>query len=228
MASSSKLVGTALIVGLLIGVVVLNLGIAYIIFAPGSLPKPFHLSYNQSGVDIGGTVGTSSGEAPASHSGSPEGYPDESSADPSLLKPDVAHAADSQPEPQPLITTREVRQGHGLMIDTNTKIINLAAPNGRKYIRVNVVLEFLPPDLAFYEMEGEEKHAFVVSFEEEVNRKMPLIDDSIITLVSSKQFDDIYTADGKEALRIEIRNIVNSRLLDYLVINVYLTEFVVQ
>lgn len=114
------------------------------------------------------------------------------------------------------------------MIETDTKIINLAEPNGRRCIHANVIHEFEPHDLEFYDVEGEEKYAFIASFEVEINKKMPMIDDGIITLVSSKTLEDVYTVDGKGALRGEVMNVVNSRLPDFHVINVYLIEFVVQ
>ena len=114
------------------------------------------------------------------------------------------------------------------MIETDTKIINLAEPNGRRCIRANVVLELEPYDLEFYDVEGEEKHATIASFEEELNKKIPMIDDGIITQVSNKILEDVYTADGKGVLRGEVMNVVNSRLPDFHVINIYLIEFVVQ
>ncbi len=39
----------------------------------------------------------------------------------------------------------ETQPGSGVMIDTGTKIINLAEIGGNKYIRINVVLEFAQP-----------------------------------------------------------------------------------
>jgi flagellar FliL protein len=57
---------------------------------------------------------------------------------------------------------------------------------------------------------------------------MPAINDSLITLISSKSFEQINTAEGKEMLRLEIMDLVNSRLTEYHVIAIYFTEFVVQ
>lgn len=162
MTPSFQVILGGLFAGVLLSIVLLNFCIAYIIFTPDSMPKPFYLSCSY--------LGAASEETPGA----------------------------------------------------------LAEPGGRKYIRANNVLEFEPPDLEYYELEGEEKQALVVSFEEDVNTKMPVIDDSIIALMSSKTFEDVYTAEGKEALRSEITNAVNSRLTDLHVIHIYYTEFVVQ
>jgi flagellar basal body-associated protein FliL len=54
-----------------------------------------------------------------------------------------------------------------------------------------------------------------------------MIDDTIIALLSSKDFESLYTAAGKEALRKELLKEINDRLPEYTAIAVYFTEFVV-
>jgi flagellar FliL protein len=122
----------------------------------------------------------------------------------------------------------EVHPGQGIMFNTGTKIINLAESTGRKYIRITVVLEYVPPDSTYSEMTAEEKTAYVTSFTSEITAKQPLIDDTIITLLSAKSFDQLYTADGKEALRAELLEKINQSMPEYKVISVYFTEFVVE
>ena len=72
------------------------------------------------------------------------------------------------------------------------------------------------------------KEAYTTTFKEELNTRLPVVNDIIITLLSTKKFDQIYTSEGKEALRQEIMQAINSRLHEYKVIQVYFTEFVVQ
>lgn len=118
--------------------------------------------------------------------------------------------------------------GEGIMINTGSKIINLSDPLGRKYIRITIVIEFAPTDPAYFDMTVEEKTAYVAEFTAEVTAKLPIIDDAVVTLISSKTFDELYTAQGKENLRMELSNLITSRLPDYHILSVYLTEFVVQ
>jgi flagellar FliL protein len=61
-----------------------------------------------------------------------------------------------------------------------------------------------------------------------INARMPLMDDIVITILSAKTYDELYTAEGKEALRTEIMNTMNERLPEFHIISVYFTEFVVQ
>lgn len=188
-------------------IVGVNLAIAYIMFMPDNLPKPFYLMY---ATTPGGAAGeivpgeASSNEASASSS---------------------AHAAEGEVVVE---ATPVLERGQGFMVDTGTKIINLVDQTGRKYLRAGVVLEFAPGDAEYYSMAEEEKVAYETAFNEEMSLKLPVINDIIITLLSSQTFESVYTAEGKESLRHKILEQVNSQLPEKKVIFVYFTEFVVQ
>jgi flagellar basal body-associated protein FliL len=47
-------------------------------------------------------------------------------------------------------------------------------------------------------------------------------------LLSTKTFEQLYTAEGKEQLRVELMQAIGSRLPEFDLISVYFTEFVVQ
>ncbi|NMC13876.1 MAG: flagellar basal body-associated FliL family protein [Chloroflexi bacterium] len=185
---------------ILVGV---NLTMAYIMFAPDTLPKPFYLLYaGEAGQPATGLQGETAGLVPGSAQ--------------AAAKPEVV-------EPTPV-----VERGQGFMLDTGTKIINLVDQTGRKYLRAGVVLEFYPPDAGYFSMVEEEKSAYEKAFNEEMALKLPVINDIIITLLSSQTFESVYTAEGKEMLRKKIQEQVNNQLPEYQVIFVYFTEFVVQ
>ena len=65
-------------------------------------------------------------------------------------------------------------------------------------------------------------------FKQALEPRRPLIDDTVITLLSSKTFEQVYSATGKEELRKQIISVLNSRMTEYKVIFVYFTEFTVQ
>ncbi len=204
----------------------LNLAMAYIMFAPDSWPKPFYLAYQfptESATEAGSATearsATETGETTAT------GHNTNVAKAAAAEGNEAGYNAPTQPAPAALL---EIRAGQGLMIDTGAKIVNLAEASGRRYIRVNIILEFAPTDLEYYTMAAEEKAAYVTAFTEDVNARLPAINDTIITLLSSKTFEDVYTAEGKENVRQEIMNQINSRLPEYRVIFVYFTEFVVQ
>jgi flagellar basal body-associated protein FliL len=116
----------------------------------------------------------------------------------------------------------------GLMANMSTKIINLADSASRKYIRLTVALEFEHENPEFESLGEEEKLLYEEEFTAKINGRMPMMDDVVITLLSTKTFDDLYTAEGKESLRNEIKTQIQERLTDLHLMGVYFTEFVVQ
>ena len=118
--------------------------------------------------------------------------------------------------------------GEGVMFDVGTKVINLADPGGRRYLKVGIVLEFAPHDTAWYTMATEQRAELQALFETEMATKQPVIEDLVISIISSKSFEQVYTLEGKEGLRQEIINRINQMLPTQLVMYVYFNEFVVQ
>ena len=118
--------------------------------------------------------------------------------------------------------------GEGVLFDVGTKVINLADPGGRRYLKVGIVLEFAPHDTAWYTMATEQRAELQALFETEMATKQPVIEDLVISIISSKSFEQVYTLEGKEALRQEIINRINQMLPTQLVMYVYFNEFVVQ
>ncbi len=171
---------------------------AYVIFAPDELPKPFRLVY---AYDASFTT-----PATASVEAAP-----------------VAEEAQAT-----TAAAHEFIPGDGVMLNMSTKIINLVDPTGRKYIRVTIVVEFAPDDPEYASLPEEEKTAYLTSFEEKLTSRLPIMDDTVITLLSTKTYEDLYTAEGKEKLRTEIMTTLAQKLPDLHILSIYFTEFVVQ
>ncbi len=171
---------------------------AYVVFAPDELPKPFRLVYDYS---------------------------------PALTTPETAEVASEAPAEEATAASEaahEIIPGEGIMLNMSTKIINLVDPTGRKYIRVTIVAEFAPDDPEYESLPEEEKLAYLLEFEEKLNSRLPIMDDTVITLLSTKTYEDLYTAEGKEKLRAEIMQILSEKLVNLHLISIYFTEFVVQ
>jgi flagellar basal body-associated protein FliL len=175
-------------------------------FAPDTFPKPFYLMYIQS-VETPSATNLPSGTVTAS--------PTKKTPTPTTKG---GHA----------MASGEILPGQGLMVDTGTKIVNLVDPTGRKYLRAGVVLEFAPTDPKYSSFTPEEMTAYKTLFFEEMSSKLPVINDVIITLLSSQTYDTVYTAQAKEVLRKKIIENINKQLPENLVLSVYFTEFVVQ
>jgi flagellar FliL protein len=128
----------------------------------------------------------------------------------------------------PVVEQPVYQPGEGIMINMSTKIINLLDPGGHKYIRLTVVVEVAPDNPEYQSLPEEEKTAYLTEFEDMLNTRMPIMDDTVITLLSTKTYDELYTAEGKEKLRLEIMNTMSGKLPDLHIISIYFTEFVVQ
>ena len=145
----------------------------------------------------------------------------------------VGGVTEAPQEPQIIVVTATPAPeghipGHGIMLNMSTKIINLVDPTGRKYIRLTVAAEFVPDNPEYESLPEEEKATYLTEFNAKLNARMPIMDDTVITLLSTKTYEDLYTADGKEKLRMEIMETLQKKLPDLELVAIYFTEFVVQ
>lgn len=135
-------------------------------------------------------------------------------------------------EPTPTaVPTVVIMPGEGLMETMSTKIVNLAGSTTNQYIRITIVLEFVPKAVVTPTAATGGEGTTVdpnADLEASIQARMPMMDDIVITLLASKTYADLYTAEGKENLRSEIMNAINTKLPELRVMSVYFTEFVVQ
>ena len=90
-------------------------------------------------------------------------------------------------------------------------IVNLDDPKYRKYLRVTMDLE----------LRTEEKIG-------EVEDRLPQIRDCVLTILPAKQYEQVTTVEGKNALRKEIQTALNAFFDKEIITNIYFTEFVIQ
>ena len=99
----------------------------------------------------------------------------------------------------------------GVMFDLGTFIVNLADPGVEMYAKVSITLELSDQEVT-----------------KEVEKRLPIVKDAVIDILSSKTYSDIRTPEGKEKLRFELIKRINTILVKGGVRNLYFTEFVVQ
>lgn len=90
-------------------------------------------------------------------------------------------------------------------------IVNLADPGGSRYLKVSMQAE----------LSGEE-------LMEELEKRKPQVRDIVLTVLSSKAYPEVSTAQGKLALKQEIMRRVNLTLSGGSLVNIYFMEFVAQ
>ena len=105
----------------------------------------------------------------------------------------------------------ELPPGVGVMFTMDPFVVNLAGSNGKRFLKVTATLELSSPEVN-------------PEFEENLQK----ITDSILVLLSSKSFEDVYSVQGKFKLKDEITTRVNRFLVVGPVKDAYFTEFIVQ
>ncbi len=90
-------------------------------------------------------------------------------------------------------------------------IVNLLSEGGTKFLKTKMDLELSAPELTA-----------------ELDKKKPLVRDIVIRTLSSKTFQEVSTNRGKEKLKDELVDKINTVLADGYVKNIFFTEFVVQ
>ncbi|MBT7271577.1 MAG: hypothetical protein HN885_01115 [Nitrospina sp.] len=104
-----------------------------------------------------------------------------------------------------------IKKKKSLMFHLDPFIVNLAKSGGNRFLKVTVSLEMSSPDVRF-----------------ELNKNIKKITDSILLLLSTKVFKDVYSVQGKFTLKSEITTRVNQFLTKGVVKGAYFTEFIIQ
>ena len=99
----------------------------------------------------------------------------------------------------------------GPKYDLETFIVNTADPGGTRYLRVTMNLELSSEIL-----------------KEQLDRRLPQIRDSILMILPEKKLSDLQGVEGKNALRTQLINKLNSFFEEESIKNLYFTEFVIQ
>ena len=100
----------------------------------------------------------------------------------------------------------------GKMVTLEQFTVNLSTPGSStpKFVRVNISLE-VPTDDA----------------ESEITQKMPQVRNAVIDLFNSKRPSDLATAEGRDYLKEEIKNALNSFMVTGKIKGVFFTNFAV-
>lgn len=136
------------------------------------------------------------------------------------------------PEPTPLPYYQPPQELYelsgGIYYDTGKRIVNLADPGGYRFLRIAIVLEFLPSSPDYYGLSGSKRDAAEEEFRKEVDRQRPVIENVITDVLTSKQFDEVFSVEGKQQLRKELQEELNRNLHSRHVQRVLITDFVIQ
>ena len=112
----------------------------------------------------------------------------------------------SSEEPKPVKKMKKA-----LMFHLEQFIVNLAKSGGNRFLKATVSLEMSGPEVRL-----------------ELKKNIQKITDSVLLLLSTKVFEDVYSVQGKFTLKGEITTRANQFLTKGQVKGAYFTEFIIQ
>lgn len=126
---------------------------------------------------------------------------------------------------------REPNEGDHLPITPlGDFVVNLADVSGSRFLKISITAKLYSEDFEEYsKLEGEEKHAYHLRIEEELQPMMPAIKDVVITSLSRKKSDEVVGYENKIALKAELKEQLSHVMHgEFKVYDIYFTDFIVQ
>ncbi len=114
-------------------------------------------------------------------------------------------------------------------LSTGERVVNLADPDDFRYLKTEIVIELiLPLEEAKEVQPGESYHEKLEEITDELGPNLYAMDDAITSILSSKESSSLMTAQGKRALRNELKERLEKLTHHYLIAHVYLPTFIIQ
>lgn len=145
----------------------------------------------------------------------------------------AAQAAEHVPEAdataRPTIARRKpLGPGEGITFATKDRVVNLTDQGGSRYLKASIVFELVAEDGKTSPTKPEEYKKAQEELAKELIPVSPAIEDLVTTVLTSKGSADLISADGKMALKNELKDRLNALFNDDRVIAVYFTQFIIQ
>lgn len=129
----------------------------------------------------------------------------------------------STPEPVP---TKEATPSPGMMYPMKERIVTLGDQDALHYLKIELVLEFDVPDAKGLKGDAYKKRQD--DFIKEMANRLPIMDDTITTVLAAKTSTGLSSVQGKEQLRQELKTKLGEAAGQYKLLNVYFTQFIIQ
>ena len=109
-------------------------------------------------------------------------------------------------------------------------VVNLADISGSRFLKLSITAKLFSEDFEEYAaLEGEEKHAYHLRIEEDLQNVMPAIKDVVITSLSRKTSEEVIGYENKIALKEELKESLDHVMHgEFNIYDIYFTDFIVQ
>ncbi len=123
----------------------------------------------------------------------------------------IASSPDGEEQDKEEMAKADTPEPIGEMFNLEPFVVNLADPQGNRYLKLKINMELKDPKAAA-----------------RAQKLSPKLRDIVIMMISSLAFEEVMTPEGKLRIREELRTRFNRVLKPYKVDNIYFSEFVIQ
>ena len=118
----------------------------------------------------------------------------------------------------------------GFVYPVKEKIVNLADPGAKRYLKVSLALQVPENPAAAAKRKAPPTPEEEKKFQEEFSQHFSAqVNDVLVNVLSAKRTDEVTTPEGKERLREELKGRINSFLpRDQKITKIFLLDFVIQ
>lgn len=108
------------------------------------------------------------------------------------------------------------------------RVVNLADPGGFRYLKTEIVLNFAGPGIADVGVDPDKLAQEQARLNLVIEPVRPQVQDILTMVLTSRTVADVSTAEGKEALKEELRELLQPLFPDYRLDAIYFTQFIIQ
>jgi flagellar FliL protein len=115
----------------------------------------------------------------------------------------------------------------GALFVLKDRVVNLADTNGRRYLKIGITLE-VESEEDVTKIKGEKLKEFQKEIQAKLARFEPALYDVLVRTLSAKTFDEVASPGGKDKIKAELKEKFSHVMHEPRILNVYITDFIVQ
>lgn len=116
----------------------------------------------------------------------------------------------------------------GVMLALEERVINLQSGGAYRYAKIGITVELRPETADFYALAGEVRAKTEATLVADRAAEIPILLDTIGSVVASRTSDDMTKLDGRASLKAELLAAIREDLGERTVLDVYFTDLVLQ
>jgi flagellar basal body-associated protein FliL len=117
---------------------------------------------------------------------------------------------------------------HGPMLALEDRVVNLPVSSPFRYVKIAVTIELRPDSAAFYGLTGDARASAEKELLKNEDPAVPLLQDAVGSVVVAQDGASLATTEGRARLKAELLAAARRILGERAVLNVYLTDLVMQ